>query len=900
MSKTQPEELFFELLRKSLNHYDDAEWLGKQSPLASPYFLGERLVGIPNGDTARVRGQLFQEMVVEAFDELWGRDVPASQQRFKKMVRDERLEADNQGALYACYLLDLRYLRRYFTKNRPDKRMKSIADYVSVAEPSLYLHVKSARQRLGHLLLKRTQPILRPESPTVPQRFVGRTVVLDQIIDTLHAGQSISLTGMGGMGKTTLGAAVAERWEGRTFWFTVRPELNDHVQSFLFALADSLKHQGQRQLWTYLRAQTVQTDEQEPSGLLNSIVIEALRTDLSHIAPGTYLICIDESDRLLSAEHHPRYTAHQALIEVIDMIQTYLPLLLIGQKPIVDTMAHIALAGLNVGETETLIKQSGDTLTQTEITALHTYTKGAPRLLMVATLLLTQGEDVLALWSAEKSPNLQTLFTRLWQRLSDEEREMVSYLSVFQQPIPLDGWKAHTKAIKSLKTRGIIETAADSTIQLFTTFRWHIYQHELLQEQRVAYHKQAAAMYASLGEFTNAAIHYKKAGDYLAAFQVWYPYRDIELLRGHGVIVRQLFESITAAQLQGNYVDELNALKMRLDKMEGRLSNVATRAEVTKWSDDSEAAAEAHRLAAESNWLMGRTRKADMQLDDALEIYSRVAQKTSLIHFRRGNIAVKHNIDQAQRAKKAIAYELARLTGRIANAAGDFAEAQAQYENALHIAILLKDKQKEANINSFLAQLLAQIGQFEKAIAYANKYIDFCEKTHDHLHAETMRAEIAGMNLQVGKFETVIELGEKSLAILKRIGHTYMQSKVSTYLAEAHYEVGNLEKAKQYVRQVFHIEETADLPYALYTFGLVQKAEGEADKAISTFQQGITIAVQTNDRFIEAYLQRELGVLYQAHFENEASIQSLNRAVDLFKRMGLESELKATQQALVG
>lgn len=901
MSNGQPEEIFFESLRKTLNHYDDPEWIGKRSPLASPYFLGEHLHSDKQGDVPAVRGQILQTLIRQAFEELWGGNMPASQRRFKKMVDDERLAYDNQGPRYACYLLDMRYLRYYFTKNRPDKRMLSISQYVNVSESSLYVHLQSARQRLGELLLKRIQPIFRPERPSLPKYFVGRDAVAENMFTALQKREAVTISGMGGMGKTTLATSMMHQWGTFAFWFTIRPDLNDHVNSFLFALSNFLFHQGEKRLWNHLRAQISHLDSGKQSAtdyVISQASLELLRSDLAGLETDL-LLCVDEADRLFSAENHPNHYAHQGLIEFLDMLREHVSLLIIGQKPVIDTPYHFHLDGLKETETKTLLQRIKWKLSSDDSKAIHHYTHGNPRLIWAMSILNQQGEDVLGLLSNEQSPDLRTLFARLWQRLTNDEKEMIACLSVFSRPMPRHSWPQYKKAIRQLIQRGIVTLSDNETVGLLPVLRWHIYQHELVHEQRIQYQHYAGELCAALGEFTDAAVHFKQADDPLSAFRVWYPFKDVELLRGHGLIARSLFESITVEQLRGHFGDELNALKMELDQMAGRLTQVTSRAELVDWSEDSEVAADAQHISAISNWWMGHSEEALDQLNNALTTYNRVAQKSALVHFRRGNIYARQgNIEMAHESLLEIEYEKLRLHGRIEIVQGNLKDAQSYYESAHVIATQLNDERKQVTMNEFVSHLLGHQGKIEEATKLGQQCVDFYQKVHDPTRAEIMRANLAGMWLQVGQFERVIELGEASLAVIERLKHKQVESKLCTYLAEAHYECGNLDKAKAYTQRILQIEEVADLPYATYTLGLICKQENNIPLAIKTFQQGIDIAVQTHDQFIEAYLQRELAKVHQIALENEAADQCLLRAVHLFERMGLEQERQTTQAIL--
>ncbi len=131
----------------------------------------------------------------------------------------------------------------------------------------------------------------------------------------------------------------------------------------------------------------------------------------------------------------------------------------------------------------------------------------------------------------------------------------------------------------------------------------------------------------------------------------------------------------------------------------------------------------------------------------------------------------------------------------------------------------------------------------------------------DRMQVEGMRAELAGMYLNVRQFEEVIEPSEKALQFFERIKHDIWISTISTNLAEAYMETGRLDKAKEMAFKALRLEIPNARPYALYTLGHIHDRESNPAHAVVAFTEGIEVARANSDPFIEAYLQRALGAL---------------------------------------
>jgi tetratricopeptide (TPR) repeat protein len=181
---------------------------------------------------------------------------------------------------------------------------------------------------------------------------------------------------------------------------------------------------------------------------------------------------------------------------------------------------------------------------------------------------------------------------------------------------------------------------------------------------------------------------------------------------------------------------------------------------------------------------------------------------------------------------------------------------------------------------------------------HAEQAITFFQRIGDRVQVEGIRAELAGMYLNVREFEKVIEPAEKALQYFERIRHDRWIASISGNLAEAYMETGRLDQAKEMVFRVMRMEIPASQPFVLYTLGHVHDREGNRAHAIASFSQGIQIARANHDPFIEAYLQRALGVLLGQNGDHAMGREHLETALRMFTEMGLEHEYGPTEEAM--
>ena len=115
MATTQ--KSFTKQLKLALKKYHDPFWLGEESPLAAPYFLGAALT--QNGGSQRdptVRGNALQKELSATAEILWGNEAPHDRAEIEAALP---VILQNPGSnQYSYFVLELRYFQRFFKPRR--------------------------------------------------------------------------------------------------------------------------------------------------------------------------------------------------------------------------------------------------------------------------------------------------------------------------------------------------------------------------------------------------------------------------------------------------------------------------------------------------------------------------------------------------------------------------------------------------------------------------------------------------------------------------------------------------------------------------------------------------------------------------------------------------------------
>lgn len=884
--------MFSAAVRAALEHYADPEWLGRHSPLASPYFLSGQPINTQAVTGIRERGLLLQSVLGEAATGLWDGSLPATRKALLAAVDEERAQLGSKSPRYRYLLLELRYLRRHYPPNAFPTVVEAMPGFVNVSPTRFFIHLEEAIEELGRRVLERLTPALRLERPNLVAPPIGRLAVIEPARRELLAGRSIALTGTGGVGKSTVGAALLAAWPSRAvFWHTFRPGLNDDLGSLLFSLGHFAHGAGAPALWAQLLAGEGQVGP--PAQALGF-----LRIDLEAIATRQPLLCFDEVDLLHTSSGDPRRKQHMQVLELLESLRGVTPLLLIGQRVYVDVDVHFPLEPLPPGESAELLRRLGLEPDPPALRRVYRFTGGNPRLLELYAALRRsgdEGDDVLAL---PREPSAQPLFSRLWRRLDDEERELLGALSVFRSFAPRDAWAERDAALGSLIDRRLVKTDAAGGIGLLPFFR-DLVREALPPAQRSRLQGGAAFIRAQGGDYTAAAYHYWQADDADAAVQVWFTHQDAEILAGQATAADEVFRQIEPARLDDARRAELQVIRNRLALLAGEAERVLEGMEGFRWEADDTPTATAIGQWGYANELLGQTEQALNHFDQAIAMLSRSISEIAKWHLRRGLLFTEQaDLQSARHETQLATADIERLQGVIDYSAGVFEPAQAHFRSALQIAEAAADRDRIAKAHYMLALVAGRRGRIDDARDHAEKAMNHFAAIGDRLQLEGMRAELAGMYLNVRQFEAVIEPAERALAFFERIKHQRWISAVCNNLAEAYLETGQLDRARRYALRVLQLEIPRSRPYALYTLGHVHDREDHAAYAEVSFSEGIAVAQANDDLFIQAYLERALGRLLLGQGREAEGQARLEAALRLFGEMGLQHEAAETEATL--
>lgn len=839
-------DAFVQAVEQALEKFSDPEALGNQSPLAAPYFIGN-LAGAGQATSPAQRGQALALAL--------------------------RATAQQLG------VETLRVLNVSFFERKPTLNNTGVARVLGMSEATYYRHRAAAIDALAHAFNQRVVPPLRAETPKL-RRIVGREGLIEACLAALNAGESVSLNGLSGIGKTAAGASIAGRWgHDRAFWFTVLPGLNDTLSSIAFAFSHFLRALGASNAWRQLAAD---------HGAINAErILGLIRHDLNELQGRRVLVCIDESDHL-----KPELQAHAQIIRFVESLGKMMPALLISQQPLFDADQPFMLSGLSQDEMRAWLMQEALQLSDAQCAALHEATRGRPLLIKLFMALLRDGEpadDVLRVLAGERSA--EALFARMWKKLNDDERALLMQLAAFQTPAPADAFGEQQQRITRLIGMELAQRDEVGGI--------HVAQHmiELIAnrippEVLPALHLRAANIREARGEFTSASRHYLLAGEPAMATWLWFAHRETEMDKGHGPAALALFRSVRQNDLP-HPADRrtLSLIRAQLAERAGQADEAERDLSAQVWPANDALTPLARELMGDALQLQGR-------IEQSLVQYRAGQQALSAVQLRqRARLHVKSSYVYALRLREmglardeaAIALSQAHnYCGLVEEEAGDYAAALQHYEAALHACDLMRNSDApRADTLSHLGHLHMRMGNAARAIECLQQSMAHAQKLGTPVQGLYDALNLSSAYIVAGRHEAARDLALQSLDMATSMQHSFLAAGLTAGAAEACLHLGELDQAEHLAMQSLREEEEVHRPYALTTLGHVALRRHQPGPALRWLREAVANARQTSDKYAEAYAWIALADAHHESRDAHPERDALKEALALCEQLGL-------------
>jgi len=218
---------------------------------------------------------------------------------------------------------------------------------------------------------------------------------------------------------------------------------------------------------------------------------------------------------------------------------------------------------------------------------------------------------------------------------------------------------------------------------------------------------------------------------------------------------------------------------------------------------------------------------------------------------------------------------------------GEIEKAIIHYEQALSIARQSKDKYGEEVRLGNLGNAYANLGEIEKAIIHYEQALAISREIGNKQSEGNHLGNVGNAYTNLGEIEKAIIHYEQALAISRNIGHKAGEGINLGNLGNAYAYLGEIEKAISYYEQALAISREIGSRQSegnhLGNLGNVYVSLGESEKAINYYEQALTISNEIDNKHGEGISLVNLGHIYTAQNQDQNARDSWQKALRIFE-----------------
>ena len=767
----------------------------------------------------------------------------------------------------------------------PTEKHESTATSLS-AEIDTHMAMKDAlltSAKLAH------RGIVGLPPPTDPRTIQQREKVVKEVYTKLIQSDitAIALTGIGGVGKSTIAALIYRYVEeqrqthispflAKTLWLTIDPAVTfvDLAGNLFEALDKSLPDLGNL------------APQNQAVALFNA---------LNSISK-TRLIILDQFENLLNWDTGQALTDRPGVGEWLDIMNSQpciCRILLTSRPRPVGTreypptyLQEYAVRGLERNEGIALLQSQGIKGTGIELQSAVSYCDGhAFALTLLATLMRNHHLDLSTLfknstlWSGDIATNLiDQIYT---QKLNEAQRELLLAFSVYREPVPVEATLAiitepsRTQtplALKALVTQHLVEAVGEGRYQLhaivsvYAQGRFNGSSDEANQGPLQTGHAKAAQYYLQRAEITSLPLGKRRivadVHDLIEAIWQYCQARNWQEayhLMEQEKILEDLNDWRDYATLQ-----ELCELLLPIDR----------------WHATRLQEARIYSILGESYRILGKIEDAQKYLHWALTKYKelgvRSEQGLTLLELGR----IYSDVGKIKQAGECFEAALStfkevgdilgegralRNLGWVYYLLGYLEDARLYYEKALSIFNSVQIFQGNSNLLNNLGRVYAALGKRAQALSYYEQALNLNREKGDPVGEGVTLYNLGKLYKDLQQYEQALLYLEEALSIRRRLG--YLRGEGSTlraigqvYLAQKETHAWNF--FEESLRISVEVGNSRGEASCLKYLGVAASLLGRNLDAVGYFKRALDIQRKTENPLGESSTLYYLGKFY--------------------------------------
>ncbi len=748
------------------------------------------------------------------------------------------------------------------------------------------------------------QPPL-PVEPPDTGGFVGRHDELTYFEEQLSDSGLALITGMPGVGKSSLAAALARRHADThaIFWHAFRAGEDD--STILWSLAGFLYWQGQEDLWRMLQNAGNPSGSRPAPDLYLDYLVQALRDQ-------AFVVCLDDFQHV---EENPLIARLVQRLQDATRPGKLLVLLTARQvPPFLQDLDSDTLEGLGYQDAVLLLQERSPGLTPDLARRLHQRTGGNPQFLELAVSVLRNCADPAGLIEELDQTKRVAgyLLKQVDQCLSELERETMIAVAFLEDPATRGAIEA---VMNGQRVQPSLEALGQRDLLKETGFRPHkeYAQHALLQayyrekpsrQQQQGMHLRAGEHYDTVErDPLRAAHHFEGAGlperaARLATANTW------EIInQGRGGRLRRLLERLKPGQLDAQLWATVNISLGQVYAFAREVGPAHARFE------QGMAALNAIAASPEVSLLRARMCRGISELlrstapQEALDWVGRGLAE--LAPYEPG-AAGDERLDAETRAEMGREGAALRIEAGFAHVnAANFPAALEKLNDGLRLLPEGLDPLRAAALMNLGVAYCTQ-GNAAEGIPYYRQALDIAQRTGDQWRAVSVRHDL-GIEMEIaGDWPAAVTEYQEALALAERLGSRTPQTGLTLALGIVNTKLGDYEKAGTCLRNSVEMARTyalgRHLVAALSSLADLRLRQGEPEAAATLLAEAETRAGEMDAGDQLAEIHRNWALVWLARGDVAAAHAEVERSLEWARKLELDLEegmtLRVQGQAL--
>ncbi len=217
---------------------------------------------------------------------------------------------------------------------------------------------------------------------------------------------------------------------------------------------------------------------------------------------------------------------------------------------------------------------------------------------------------------------------------------------------------------------------------------------------------------------------------------------------------------------------------------------------------------------------------------------------------------------------------------------GDLKQAIDSYTKALNLSQQTNNKRGEASAYLNNAAVYQDLGDMQKALDFIEKSLVLYKETKDQRGEAEALNNTGTMYESLGDYEMAIDYYNKALPLFIKLGYTQGEARIYNNFGVVYEALEKFDKAIESYEKAIplyqKIQDRPGLSTTLSNLGAVYSLNlNQQEKALTYYQQALTLARETKSLDDEALALRRIGIAYLKLGELDKAFENLTQALKM-------------------